>query len=132
MKKKLLSIVGVIGLVVLFTFGYNQAFAPEGVEGDKEVTIEIIAEEQEIEETFTYHTDHEFLYGLLEEEAEELGASFETYDFGTMVTGMMEYEANVGDQEYFHMTIDSVDATRGPEEIPLKDQETYRFELRNY
>lgn len=132
MDKKLLSIIVVIGFVVLLTFGYNQAFGPEGVEGEKEVTIEVVSEEQGINETFTFTTDHEFLYALLREKEAELGASFETYDFGTMVIGMVDYEAKAEKNEYFHVTINAMDATTGPEEIPLQDQDTYRFQLSNY
>lgn len=132
MNKKLLSIIAVLGLVAILTFGYNQAFAPESVEGQKEVSIEVIAEDQGIDRTFSFNTDHEFLYDLLLEKEEELGAIFETYDFGTMVIGMMDYQANPSENEYFHVTINSDDATTGPEGIPLQDQDTYRFKLTNY
>ena len=132
MNKKILSILIVIGVVVIFNVLYNQIFSPQGEEGQKVVEIEIIVEKEDIHERHKYNTEHEFLYGLLREKEQEMGVSFQTYDFGTMVTGMMDYEAQTQKNEYFHMMIDEEDATSGPDEIPLFDGKIYRFELRNY
>ena len=77
---------------------------------------------------FRSQTDHEFLLALLEEKQEELGAIFETYDFGTMITGLMNYTAD-GTKEYFHASINGEDAMTGPGEIPLEDGSVYTFEL---
>ncbi len=132
MKKKISLIIGVILIAVLLMVGYNTFLSPKGVEGEKEVVVEVIVEKENIHEEFTYSTQHEFLLALLEEHQEELGASFVKFDFGTMVAGMMNYEAKESESEYFHMLVDGEDAETGPQEIPIKDGERYTFELRNF
>ena len=131
MNKKTKIIISVLVLTLLLFVGYQTFFAPKGTEGSKAVTIHIINEKENVDESFKYKTDHEFLLPLLQEHEEELGASFEKFDFGTMVTGMMGYTADEK-TEYFHLTVNDEDAMTGPAEIPLKDEETYTFELRNY
>lgn len=131
MNKKTKIIISILVLTLLLFVGYQTVFSPKGVEGSKEVTIHIINEKEDVDKSFEYKTDDEFLLALLEENKEELGASFETFDFGTMVTGMMGYTADEK-TEYFHVTINDEDAMTGPSEIPLNDKETYTFELINY
>lgn len=132
MNKKSIVIISILAVTLLLFAGYKAFLSPKGVEGSKEVTIHIVNENENVDKTFTYKTDHEFLLELLEEEQEELGASFEKYDFGTMVVGMMNYVADDEKQEYFHVYINDEDATTGPGEIPLKDKDVYKFELANY
>lgn len=131
MNKKIIVIIGVLVLAALAFVGYKTFISPKGVEGAKDVTINIVIEKEDIDETFTYGTDHEFLIDLLEEKQAELGISFEEFDFGKMITGMMEYTADPT-SEYFHIYINGEDATTGVGEIPLNDQETYTFELKNF
>jgi len=132
MKKKSIVILSVLIAALLLFTGYKMFLAPKGVEGAKEVTIEVVNEEEGIDERFTYDTDHEFLLELMEEKQEELGASFEESEFGKMVVGMMNYIANPNKQEFFHISINGEDAMTGVEEIPLEDGDVYRFELTNY
>lgn len=113
---------------LLLLVGYNTFLGPKAVEGNKDLTIHVINEKQNVDETFNFKTDHEFLLELLEEKQEELGASFEKHDFGTMVTGMMDYIAN-DKKEYFHIFINDEDAMTGPSEIPLRDNDVYTFKL---
>lgn len=131
MNKKIIAIVAVLVLSVLAFVGYRTFLSPKGVEGAKEVTVNIVIEKEGIDETFTYNTDHEFLIELLEENQEELGITFEEYDFGKMLTGMMGYTADPA-SEYFHIYVNGEDATTGVAEIPLKDQDIYKFELKNF
>ena len=60
-----------------------------------------------------------------------MGITAEEYDFGKMITGMMGYVADAS-SEYFHVYINGEDATAGPAEIPLNDQDIYTFELKNF
>lgn len=131
MNKKFTLIISILLLTLVAFVGYRVFLSPQGVEGDKEVTIHIINEKEDVDETFTYNTDYEFLLELLEENQEELGVTFEEYDFGTMITGMMNYEADA-DIEYFHTYINEDDAMTGPGEIPLNNQDKYTFELTDY
>lgn len=131
MNKKIIAIIAVLVLFLLAFVGYKTFISPKGVEGAKEVTLNIVIEKEGIDETFTYSTDHEFLIQLLEEKQDELGITFEEYDFGKMITGMMGYAADPT-SEYFHIYVNEEDAATGVGEIPLKDQDTYTFELKNF
>lgn len=130
MNKKITAIVVVLVLSAILFVGYNTFISPKGVEGAKEVTINIINEKEGVDETFTYNTDHEFLIQLLEENQEELGITLEEYDFGKMLTGMLGYVAD-SSSEYFHTYVNGEDAATGVGEIPLNDQDTYTFELKS-
>lgn len=132
MNKKLTIIIVALLVAALLFVGYNYFLAPKGVEGEKEVTIQIINEKEGVDKEFTYNTDHEFLMALLEEHQEELGITFTKFDFGTMITGMMSYEAKESEKEYFHITVNDKDAETGPAEIPVMDGDNYKFELKNY
>ncbi|MBZ2175864.1 hypothetical protein K8M07_11515 [Schnuerera sp. xch1] len=131
MNKKTITIIAVLVVTLLLFAGYKTFLSPEIVEGDKEITIHIINEKENVDETFTYNTDHEFLLELLEENQEQLGITFEQYDLGVMITGMMDYQADPN-SEYFHTYVNEEDAMTGPGDIPLNDQDVYTFELKNY
>jgi len=131
MNKKIIAIIAILVVSLLAYVGYKTFISPKGVEGDKEVTIHIINEKENVDETYTYKTNHEFLIELLEEKQEELGVTFEEFDLGKMVTGMMGYEIDTT-SEYFHIYVNGEDATTGVEEIPLNDNDTYTFELKNF
>lgn len=132
MNKKIIAILVVLALSVVGYFAYRHFIVPASSEGEKEVKIHIINDKENVDETFTYNTDHEYLIELLEEKQEELGISFQEYDFGKMVTGMMNYVADANNKEYFHIYVNGEDATTGPGEIPLQDGDTYTFELKTY
>ncbi|MBS4535470.1 DUF4430 domain-containing protein [Clostridium sp. D2Q-14] len=132
MNKKIRIIIVAILIAVLLFVGYNTFLAPKASKGEKEVTIQVIAEKEGIDKTFTYNTDHEFLLALLEEHEDELGATLTEYDFGVMVEGMMNYEANQDENEFFLITVNGEEATTGPSEIPLTDGDNYKFELTTY
>lgn len=132
LNKKVIVIIAVIAVAVLAFWGYNEFLAPEGSEGDKEVTIQIVNEEADVDESFTYQTDHEFLFALLEEHQEELGMEYQTSEYGEMITAMMNHTVDDAKQEYFHIYVNDEDATTGVSQIPLKDGDVYKFELANY
>ena len=129
MNKKITMIISALLVTLLLFAGYKTFLGPKGVEGSKEVSIHIINEDANVDETFSYKTDHEFLLALLEEHQKELGASFKKFDFGTMVKGLMNYVAD-DKKEYFHLYVNDEDATTGPGEVPLNDKDTYTFELK--
>lgn len=129
MKKKIIAILVVVIVFVLLYAGYQTFLAPKGTEGSKEVTIKIVAEKEEIDETFSYKTDHEFLTELLEEKQKDLGAIMESSDFGTMIKGMMNYKADEGSNEFFLIQINGEDAMVGTDDIPIQDGDSYSFIL---
>ena len=129
MKKKIIAILAVVIAFVLLYAGYQTFLAPKGTEGSKEVTIQIVAEKEEIEETFTFKTDHEFLTDLIKEKQEELGAIMESSDFGTMIKGMMDYTADESNNEFFLIQVNGEDAMVGTDDIPIQDGDSYNFIL---
>lgn len=129
LRNKLLIIGIVIVLAGLFLFAYNSFFAPEGVNGEKTITIRIIIEKQNINERSSYNTEHKFLYDLLKEK-DELRVSFREYDFGAMLVGLMDYRAEERNSEFFHISINGEDALEGLQEIVLNDGDLYTIELK--
>ncbi len=73
MNKKSIVIISILAVTLLLFAGYKTFLGPKGVEGAKEVTIHIVNESENVDETFTYNTDHEFLLELLEEKQDQLG-----------------------------------------------------------
>lgn len=132
MKKKSKIIISILIIAILLFLSYQMFLSPKGEEGQKEVTIHIINEDQNVDEKFTYNTEEEFLIGLLEEKEEELGITFERSDMGTMVTGIMNYEADPDKKEFFLISVNGQDSMKGIDEIPLIDKDVYKFELTNY
>lgn len=130
MKNKLMIVILVLIIAFFLGLGYEYFFGPETLEGDKEVTLEIIIENQDIEESFIYNTEQEILYELLKEKEEELGVNFQSFSHGTMVTGLLNY--NTAENEYFHIYINNEDALTGVDEIVLQDGDTYLFELKEF
>lgn len=131
-NKKLFTILSIVLIAIVLYLGYNTFLAPKGSKGEKEITMEIIVEEKNIDETFTYNTDYEFLYELMKENEKEIGATFEDSSLGAMLTGLMNYTADSDKNEYFHVLVNNEDAMTGVQEIPLNDQDHYKFELRKW
>lgn len=131
MNKRITLIISIL-IVTLLLLACNMVSGPKGVEGEKEVTINIVNKNEDVDEKFTYTTDHQFLLELLEEKEEELGVTFESSDMGKMVVGMMDYVADPNNQEFFLIVVNNEDAMTGVGEIPLKDRDVYKFELTNY
>lgn len=132
MKKQIISLIAVIAVGALLFVGYKFLFAPETTQGEKQVTLQIIAADQNIDKTFELDTDTELMFDLLIEYTDDLGLVYEEYDFGPMITGLMGYTADAGKQEYYHLIVNGADAMTGPKEIPVTDGDAYIFELRTW
>lgn len=131
MKKRITLIISIL-IGTLLLSACNMVSGPKAVEGEKEVTIHIVNENEDVDKKFTYNTEHEFLLELLEEKEEELGVTFQSSDMGKMVVGMMDYVADPDNQEFFLIVVNDEDAMTGVGEIPLKNEDLYKFELTNY
>ena len=132
MNKKILSIILVVLTVIVLGALYNTFLAPEGVEGEKEVSLEVIIDKENINEEFTFQTDHEFLGELLEEKEETLQLKYDEHiSLGMMITGLLGYEVD-GTSEYFHILINGEDAEYGASSIALMDGDRYVLELRGF
>jgi len=129
---KTFIIILLLVIATLISLGYRAFISPKGVEGSKEVTIQVIVEKEGVNESFSFETDTEFLFQLLEEKQAELGFTYEESDYGPMITGMMNYVADGSQNEYFHIYTNGIDATTGAAEIPLNDGDNYKFELKKW
>ena len=85
-------------------------------------------EKENIDETLTFKTDHEFLTDLIKEEKEKLGASYDSTEYGTMITGMMNYSADPN-SEFFLFQVNGEDSMVGTDDTPIQDGDTYKFVL---
>jgi hypothetical protein len=129
MNKKVIAIISVLVVIGLLYLGYSTFLAPKGVEGEKKVTVQIVIESQDIDETFTFNTDHEFVTDLLKEHQEKLGAGFQSSEYGTMIVEMMNYTADTSKNEFFLFKVNGEDSMAGTDQTPINDGDTYRFEL---
>ena len=132
MKKKILIIILLAIIATSAFLGYKTFLSPKGIGGSKDVTIQIIVEKENIDENFKFKTEHEFLAELLNENQADLGLSFKKYELGSMITGMVNYTADENKNEYFHIYVNELDATSGPDEIPLNNNDHYKFELKKW
>ncbi|MFW6036064.1 MAG: DUF4430 domain-containing protein [Halothermotrichaceae bacterium] len=131
-KNKILIIMLVVIIAGLGLFAYQRYLAPQSVAGQKTVTLEVIIDNQDINKAMDYNTDHEFLYELLKENEKELGVSFKESDFGAMLVGLMDYTADTGENEFFNISVNGKDAEVGVEELPIKDGDIYKIELKTW
>lgn len=132
MKRKIFTIVLLIIIATLILLGYKTFLSPKGTEGLKNVSIQIVIEKENINKNLDFETNHEFLIELLNENQKKLGLIVKQYEMGSMITGMMNYIADESKNEYFHIYINELDATSGPSEIPLNNNDSYKFELRKW
>src|SRR5690554_117894 len=126
--KKLVSIIIVIVIAVLLYFAYNNLLSPEGIIADKEVTIQVNI--KNIDESYSFQTEYEFLYELVKENKKELGAGFKEYSYGVMIIELLNYRVNESNNEYFHIYVNGEDAIEGVQQIVLNDGDVYTFELK--
>ena len=132
MKNKILIIILLAVIAASAFLGYKTFLSPRGIEGSKNVTIQVIVEKENIDENFNFKTEHEFLIELLNENQADLGLSLKKYELGSMITGMVNYTADENKNEYFHIYVNELDATSGPDEIPLNNNDHYKFELKKW
>ena len=73
-----------ISVILIFGLLYGIWLAPKE-RRFQEVTIQVVVEKEDIDETFTFKTDHEFLTDLIKNSRTN-GASYESTNIGTMIT----------------------------------------------
>ncbi len=132
LNKKIVFIVVALILGLGAYLVYGQFFAPKAESGSKEVTIEIFVESENIDKTYTVKTDSEFVYDLLTEEKALVKSEFLDSSFGPMLVGMEGYKASDSKNEYYHILVNGEDAMVGVKELPVKDGDVFRFEVRNF
>ncbi|OPL07543.1 MAG: hypothetical protein AVO33_05325 [delta proteobacterium ML8_F1] len=109
----------------------EEVLAPS--EGElKTITFEVVHDEAGLDFSEVFETNLQTLGDWLVKQEAQLEVVMEEYDFGTVVISFFSHEADAENQEYYHLTVDGVDATSGPDQIELTDGGIYRFELRKY
>jgi hypothetical protein len=103
--------------------------APQATEGEKSVTIEVVAESEGISKIYDLNTDAAFLYDLLMEIESDIQPEFQEASFGIYLTGLEGYTADETNNEFYAIKVNGVDALYGVKELPVVDGEVYRFEL---
>ena len=88
MNKKVMWIIIVVLVALVSLFMYNQYLAPQATEGEKAVTVEVIAESQGLEKIYDLNTDAEQRYDLLMEIKNDVKPEFEEPSFGIYLTGL--------------------------------------------
>jgi hypothetical protein len=129
MNKKVMWIIIVVLVALVSLFMYNQYMAPQATEGEKSVTIEVVAESEGISKIYDLNTDAAFLYDLLMEIESDIQPEFEEASFGIYLTGLEGYTADETKNEFYSIKVNGVDALYGVKELPVIDGEVYRFEL---
>lgn len=118
MKKLLLVLVAVLALTL--------AGCQKTQEGSKCVTIEVVYEAEEIEETLEVCTDAEYMAELLEENEEALEAEISEAGF---LDGLKGYNFNELDIKfYWAIFINDDYGMLGVNEQPVADGDVYKFE----
>jgi hypothetical protein len=130
MNKKITAVLVVL-LLAVGGLGIYRLLAPKGVEGSKEVTINVIVESENIDFSETFKSDELYLEGLLKEYSDELMVVTEETQFGPMLMGLKGYTADMS-KEFFSIKINGEDAMVGIKEIPVNDKDVYTFEVTGF
>ena len=124
-SKKLLIAIGALVLAVAAMLLIYLQFMPQGVKGSKEITVEVVIPEEDTQ-SFTLHTDAEYLRQALEEADLIKGSESEYGLFITEVNGRAVNDAN---QEWWCITKDSAQVNNGVDSIAIADKDKYELTL---
>lgn len=128
MNKKTLSIILVVILAAVAWFAFDLLAGPETSTGAKEVTLEIYAEKEGIDVTYTVRTDAEVLQTLLEEQGETIQVVIEDSSYGPVLMGLEGYVSDFT-ADYWGIVINGEYGMLGIAEQPVTDGDVIRFEL---
>ncbi len=131
-NKKLLIILLAIILAGAMFFAYNKYLKADVNPGEKSVSILVVNDKLDINEEFKFKTSEDYLLDLMEEHAEELKLEVDDSGFGPMIVGLLGYKADDKQNEFYHIAINSEDATVGAKDIVLTDGDVYKLELMEY
>ena len=124
-SKKLLIAVGALVLVVVAMLLIYMQFKPQGVQGSKEITIEVVIPDEDTQ-SFTLHTDAEYLRQALEEAKLIKGSESE---YGLFITEVNGRVVNDGKQEWWCITKDGAQVNNGVDTIAIADKDKYELTL---
>ncbi len=125
-KKKVALLAGLF-LVVVAVFGaIFFALRPDGTEGKKSFTLEVILADGSSTE-HKVSTDAEFLGEALLDKGMIDGS---TSEYGLFVTTVNGVTANSDNQEWWCLTINNEEWMYGVDQTPITDGEHYEFTLK--
>lgn len=110
---------------------YQTYLSPKSDKGEKAVVVQIIIPRENIDKTFTYHTDLAFVSELLEAEKIDLQVQTQHSSYGDFISGMMGVVADES-CEFFYIKVNGDDAMVGISQLPLEDGSTYAFILTGF
>lgn len=129
-KKRVLqvSVVAIFLALILgvgiWSYDKNQV---DTQDGEKTVTLEVESLRDEYFDTQEIETDEEFLGELLRELDY---CEWTESEYGIYVTGFWDMREDTGNQYWWCLEIDGENSTKGADEVPLEDGETYSFVLK--
>lgn len=128
LKRKSIIAIGVILLAALLLVGYRTWLAPQAKQGAKAVTVEVTIPRAQIEQSFSYQTDLDYVAQLLEQYKADLQLQTQQSSFGAYITAMLGVPADPN-KEFYNIKVNGVDASVGISELPLEHGSTYAFTL---
>ncbi len=128
-KKIVIGIVGVLVLALLCVgMWFIRDFATkDAVDGEKNITVQIVSERDNYSFEQTYKTSEEYLGNFLEKE-NLIG--FEVSDYGRFIKSAQGFEANDAEQSWWCIMINGESAVTGVDEIIIEDGNVYLLELK--
>ena len=123
-KKLLIGLPVLVAIAVLFGVVYT-LFAPKAAAGAKELSIEVV-DDTASSQTYTVHTDAQYLRQALEEQKLVSGSESE---YGLWVQTVDGETANEANQEWWGYDINGVQAEYGVDSQPIADGDVILFTL---
>ena len=122
------AVIGVIALlvVVLLLLGAYFIWKPKGKEGEKTISVEVIANDETVNE-YTIKTEEKFLREALEEENLIQGKEDQYGLFIQTVDGITADDAN---QEWWCITKGGEQVTTGVDSTPIEDGDSFELTLK--
>lgn len=125
MKKKIITLAGIV-VLILAMLGVYYAFREKPVDGNKEITIEVVNAEGNAT-VYDVKTNAEYLLGAMQE-AE--GLTFEYYegDYGPVLTSMNGETADFNtDGAYWSILVNGEYGNYGIGEQPVEDGDAFQI-----
>jgi flagellar basal body-associated protein FliL len=125
-KLKILAGVLIIAVIAAIFAGMYLKFSPQPTEGAKDITIEVIDNEEQ-STTYEVKTDAEYLRQAMEESDMEFSGT-ESDEYGMMVETVNGLTADYNtDGSYWAFYVDSEYCSYGIDSQPLEDGQSYQI-----
>lgn len=123
-QKKIFLAVAALVVLAAVMVGAYLAFGPQAQEGEKTITVQVVADEGS--EQFTIHTKEEFLRGALEQEGLAQGQESATGLYVQTVNGITADEAQ---QQWWCFTKAGETLMTGVDSTPIADGDVFEITL---